>query len=330
VRPDKVLHLTGAIDMTTVVLVLIAILLTSCEPRGTSNMDAFAYDSQLPVSMAFEQVGFQPGASSGVGTFFVVVAVGQTQNDQAQRDLTNIGRNLCRDQAVCFVHFWSDLASAARSLPMSRSQVNAQIASYNNNTATGNDGLVCHPFGAPGERCSAENSAVESHTPGGASGITPGSAAPARNAWHVEVIEGGRVATTTLDGWSLMLFRVSGSEAWMTIVGPKDRGWAIDENRPPLVFVDRIEQDWFATGRAYEQVKRELDPKARSTYRADTNSVSTVVWHGRPAEGMGAVGELLTASSLRLVVFLKPFQSMTIDFSLQGFRQAVREALDLK
>ncbi len=83
----------------------------------------------------------------------MVVDVEGTPGDVAKQSCLNIGRNLCGGKTVCFVHFWADRSKAASSIPMTDAQAPAQIASYNKNVNSGNDALVCHPFGSPGERC---------------------------------------------------------------------------------------------------------------------------------------------------------------------------------
>ena len=57
------------------------------------------------------------------------------------------------DQHVCFVFFWTDESKAARTFPISDSEADAMVASYNRNRSTGNDGFQCYNFGSPGERC---------------------------------------------------------------------------------------------------------------------------------------------------------------------------------
>lgn len=109
--------------------------------------------SQASATAPFEQVGFHRGNRADLGTYFVVVNLKGVAKEQAKQDCLTIARNLCKGKSVCMVHFWTDKAKAGRQLPMTDAQVAAQIASYSWNVNTGNDLLVCHPFGEPGDRC---------------------------------------------------------------------------------------------------------------------------------------------------------------------------------
>ena len=64
-------------------------------------------------------------------------------------------RRMCADgdDQVCFVFFWTDESKAARRFPMTDTQGDAMVASYNRNRSTGNDGLRCYDFGSLEERC---------------------------------------------------------------------------------------------------------------------------------------------------------------------------------
>ncbi len=64
-----------------------------------------------------------------------------------------VAHHLCSGQRVCQVTFWIDESKAPRTLPMTDAQAAAVRASYNLNKNTGRDGLTCHPFGDPGDRC---------------------------------------------------------------------------------------------------------------------------------------------------------------------------------
>lgn len=128
-----------------------ASLLTSWSAADPA--DPSSTGGTLAVTITFKQVGFHPGARSDIGTYFVVLTLDGVANEQSQREVLNLSRNLCREKSVCFVHYWSSPTNAAHSLPMTDEQAEAEIASYNKNIHTGNDALVCHPFGAPGDRC---------------------------------------------------------------------------------------------------------------------------------------------------------------------------------
>ena len=62
-------------------------------------------------------------------------------------------RQLCGSQRICFVHFWTAASKAGRRIPMSDSQADAMVASYNRNLNTGNDAFQCYNFGSKGEHC---------------------------------------------------------------------------------------------------------------------------------------------------------------------------------
>lgn len=59
------------------------------------------------------------------------------------------------DQQVCFVLFWTDASKAAKGFPITASEADAMVASYNRNRSTGHDGFQCYNFGSPGQRCAA-------------------------------------------------------------------------------------------------------------------------------------------------------------------------------
>jgi hypothetical protein len=60
-----------------------------------------------------------------------------------------------RDQQVCFVLFWTDASKAAKGFPISASEADAMVASYNRNRSSGQDGFQCYNFGEPRQRCAA-------------------------------------------------------------------------------------------------------------------------------------------------------------------------------
>jgi hypothetical protein len=64
-------------------------------------------------------------------------------------------RRSCLEEQVCFVHFWVDASKAAKRFPISDSEAEAIVASYDRNRSTGHDGFQCYDFGVPGEQCAA-------------------------------------------------------------------------------------------------------------------------------------------------------------------------------
>src|SRR5947207_15532720 len=80
-----------------------------------------------------------------------VVASSTAMRDRAA--VLGFARTLCGAERICFVHFWTSEAKAGRRIPMTDSQVNAMVASYNRNLNTGNDAFQCYNFGSQGEHC---------------------------------------------------------------------------------------------------------------------------------------------------------------------------------
>lgn len=133
--------------MRLISLLMLIVLVGACD----SGDPGF---TRLSLSVSYQLVGFHPGLRRDVGTYFVASNPKGTPNDRAYRDFFSIGRSLCQDKSVCFVHFWTDATQVALSIPMTDEQVATKIATYNKNVDSGNDSLVCHPFGSADEKCS--------------------------------------------------------------------------------------------------------------------------------------------------------------------------------
>lgn len=72
--------------------------------------------------------------SSQNGHYFVYVEPAISSNKST---LTVIANYVCKVESICIVMFWSNQSQAAKELPMSDAQVNAQVAHFNLNNNTG-------------------------------------------------------------------------------------------------------------------------------------------------------------------------------------------------
>ena len=75
------------------------------------------------------------------------------ESAQDEEAFRAVAKEICGRRSHCQATFWLDASQAARSLPMTDTQVNAIHSVYNINNSTGLDGFTCHPFGAPGDQC---------------------------------------------------------------------------------------------------------------------------------------------------------------------------------
>lgn len=121
--------------MKPTLLISLLTLLAACSPSAQEESRS---------SPKYQIVG-----SQGI-IFFVVMPPDSAKDQEAFRAAA---KTICEGRSHCQVTFWLDASQAARSLPMTDSQVNAIHAVYNINTSTGLDGFTCHPFGTPGDQC---------------------------------------------------------------------------------------------------------------------------------------------------------------------------------
>jgi len=127
---------------------LATLTLSACSPESSESRKT-TYDIKVP----YKQVGYHPGAKPIFGTYFVYVNLDGVANNVAYISLKNIAMKLCEDKNICFVHFWDNEAKAGHSIPMTDSEANSLIASYNINRNTGNNQFQCQSFTEPGQRC---------------------------------------------------------------------------------------------------------------------------------------------------------------------------------
>jgi hypothetical protein len=89
---------------------------------------------------------------------FVVIDAAQVSSE---RDLREIGKQICGSDERCAVGFWTSRKDAPRALPLTDAEVNSKFAQYNLNRSLGVDHVMCHPFGAPAERCTGVDDPLE-------------------------------------------------------------------------------------------------------------------------------------------------------------------------
>jgi len=115
--------------MSKIVLCVIAVLaLAACQSEKTPT-------SQPPQIM--QTVPDHQVLGTSGNTYFIWAAKGTNA-----ADLQIIAKSVCSANAICIVHFWNDRNLAAKSLPMTDTQLNYEVAQYNLNKNTGLDQLL--------------------------------------------------------------------------------------------------------------------------------------------------------------------------------------------
>jgi hypothetical protein len=97
---------------------------------------------------SFEKIGGNPA----VGSIYAMIGDARMPAQAWEA----AARARCRDETFCDVHGWTEKANAASTLPMTDTQVEAEVYSYNLNRKSGNDRSLwrCGRFAGIGsDRC---------------------------------------------------------------------------------------------------------------------------------------------------------------------------------